>query len=117
MLLNKADVPLKQSTSSPEDPPKASQKSEIDCHRSVSLEEVDGNPALPCRDVANGEFSIGVSLQVFHTCVQKSPKVSLDWAGPDEADELQRMGTVRNFGSVLNRSAENGLHFCDRTKI
>lgn len=89
------------------------QKSDSDCQKSVILEEETGAPVLPCNEGANGEFHIDASLHVSQTCAQKSRVVSLDdWDDVARNVELQSTGTVRIIGSTVNRSAENGSHFC-----
>lgn len=119
MLLNRTDLPVKHSDSSPDEPPKAIQKSDSDCQRSVSLEEEEdggGTPVpLPCSDGAKGEFDMDLSLQVSQSCVQKSLALSLACVELDETVELQSIGTVRSFGPGVKRSAENGLHLAQRT--
>lgn len=107
VVLKFTDLPVKQRVLSFDDPPNALQKSDWDCQRSVSLEgEEDGNGA-------KGEFLIGVSLHVSQTCVQKLLAVFFDEVL--EIVELQSTGIVRIFGSIVNRSAENGSHLAQRT--
>lgn len=107
LSLNEAELPLKHSVLSLDDPPNARQKSVSDCQISVSLDEETGSPA-------NGEFFIEISLQASQTSLQKSLVESLDGVELAELVELQRYGTVRSVGSVLNKSAENGSHFAQR---
>ena len=78
VMLNETELPSKHTDASSDDPPNDSQKSLFDCQRSVSFDDETGSPVLPCKEGANGEFRIDMSLQVSQTCAQKLLVASFD---------------------------------------
>ena len=103
--LSETGSPSKQGELSPEAPPNALQKSDLDCQRSVNLDRVAfcETTALLCSAGANGEFKISTS---WHDCHTLEQKLSFLWL--DAAVELHNIGTDRGSESTLNSFAENG---------
>lgn len=97
-----------------EEPPKASQKTLLDCQSSVSLEaeELTDTPPLPCNEGAKGEFEMKTFWHSSQTFEQKLLVLCFDMDEFPESVELQRTGTGRGPDCTLNSSAENGSHVC-----
>lgn len=104
--------PLKQGEESPDDPPRAVQKSGCDCQMSVNLVAVEfvGVVARPCNEAAKGELKMDTFWQVDHTCEQKL--FEADCVEFGDTVELHSTGRFRRTEATLNSSDENGSHLC-----
>lgn len=109
VLFSVTGAPSKHGDPPSDAPPRASQKSDCDCQRSVSLVEFEfvGAPARPCNEAAKGEFRIETLLQVVQTCEQKLLVACLDCVEFGDIVELHSTGTSRGPESTLKSSAEN----------